>query len=115
MRLSRWLRNRLPCPHSCISAKTRRVNNVISGTAAAATHGKAEAQKTATDQSSMRGSNVVRTCVNPLMFSDLPNRLIITRLCCLMKSIDNVMGTLLWTGGAGTDGAPSLAEALTGQ
>src|ERR1700756_1215507 len=92
--LSEGLRNRLPWPHSCISAKTRRVRNVITSTATVAvSHQDSVADMTAPHQNSARGTSVVTTWVIPVISSDLPYRPIIACLYCLTRSIDDSMET----------------------
>src|SRR5271156_2753453 len=88
-RLGQWVRNRLPCPHSCISAKARKVNKLISNTAAAVSHQETWTLSRAAHQSSANGANVVRTCVNALALSACACRLIMSLFCSFMRRIDD--------------------------
>ena len=90
-RLSRWVRNKLPWPHSCISAKTRKVNKLISNTAATVSQRETSTLNTATHQRSARDANVVRTCVNPLTLSDWACRRMMARFCSFMRPIDDTI------------------------
>src|SRR5258708_25729960 len=93
-RLSHWVRNTLRWPHSCISAKTRKLNKKIRNTAAAVSQRETSTLNTASHQMSARHTNVVRTCVNHLTSSARACRRTMVRLCSLMQRIDDTMEDL---------------------
>src|ERR1700730_17242236 len=93
-RLSHWVRNKLPWPHSCISAKTRKVNKLISNTAATVSQWDTSTVNPATHQRNARDANVVRTCVNPLTLSAWVCRRMMARFCSFMSRIDDTIGHL---------------------
>src|ERR1700731_3313410 len=93
-RLSHWVRNKLPWPHSCISAKTRKVNKLISNTAATVSQWETWTLNRATHQRSARDANVVRTCVNALTLSAWVCRRMMACFCSFMRSIDDTTGHL---------------------
>jgi hypothetical protein len=87
-RLSRWARNRLPCPHSCISTKMRKLNKLISNTTAAVIQRETARLDTAPHQSSARPANAVRTCVNALTLSGLACRRMMAPRCSFRRRTD---------------------------
>src|ERR1700687_4719782 len=93
-RLSHGLRNKLPCPHSCISVNARTVNKLNSSTAAAVSQSETWTLIRAAHQTSASDANVVRTCVNPLKLSALACPRIIACFCSLIRSIDDTIGVL---------------------
>src|ERR1700676_1217849 len=90
-RLSRWVRNKLPWPHSCISAKARNVNKLISNTGATVSQGETSTLNTSTHQRSARYAKVVKTCVNPLTLSDWACPRMMARFCSFMWRIDDTI------------------------
>src|SRR6267143_3495685 len=90
-RLSCWLRNKLPWPHSCISAKARNVNRLISNTAGTVSQGETSTLNAATHQRSARDAKLVKTCVNPFTLSDWACPRMMARFCSFMWRIDDTI------------------------
>ena len=94
-RLSHWVRNKLPWPHSCISAKTRKVNKLISNTAGdGEPAGNIDTQHSDPPKERKGRQRRHELASMPLTLSAWACRRMMARFCSFMRRIDDTIELL---------------------